>query len=77
MTQDKFYTWRSVGALAEARKDLKQKTAKSRTRLSDLCDYYLSCTSDDAVEVSAFSSNKNGVLDYTEIGNLPNEDFDP
>ena len=74
VTQDRFYTWRSVGAAAEARKDLKQKKAKSRTRLSD---YYLSCISDNAVEVSAFSSNNNGDLDYTQIDNLPNEDFDP
>lgn len=77
VAQDKSYTWRSLVAAAEVRKDQKQKKAQSRTRLSDLSDYYLSCLSDDAVEVSAFSSSNTGVLDYTEIEKLPSDDFDP
>lgn len=53
-------------------KDDKERLTRARTRLADLCDYYLACLNyDDLGGLSVFASSQYGDLDYVELKEMP------
>jgi len=79
VSQKPDYKWTTLGKYPQRNESKTQTTTPEapKTTLSKLCQYYLACLGDDALDVSAFSSSKYGDPDYAELESLPLEDNSP